>query len=333
MAIPDKIDIILPWVDSLDKVWLDSYNKYTNQYNEGDKRIIRFRDWGLLRYWFRGIEKNMPWINRIYFITADHKPEWLNLEHPKLNWVKHSDFIPEKYLPTFNINAIELNLHRIDSLSEYFIYLNDDIFILNNIPAKRFFQKGLPCDYGVMTAKPSGGGIIHMAINDLEVLDAFFDKHTQMKKFSSKWFNLKYGKGLINNLLLFPWKEFSGFIDPHLPNSFLKSTFTTVWEKAPDILDKTCQMKFRTNNDVNQWLIRYWQLAEGNFTPYNTQKRALNLDITDRSVSQIADDINHKKYDVLCMNDSDEIKDFEKTKSILKESFENIFPQKSSFEY
>lgn len=327
-----KIDVVLPWVDNSDPEWIAGYNRYADKSTPGDRRMIRFRNWDLLRYWFRSVEKFMPWVDQIHFITSGHKPEWLNTENPRLNRVRHHEFIPEEYLPTFSANTIELNIHRLPSLSEHFIYFNDDMFVLNRLPDTRFFRKGLPCDCAIMTAKPSGGGIIHIAINDLDVLDAHFDKHTQIKKHLAKWFNLKYGRGLINNMLLYPWREFSGFVEPHLPNPFLKSTFMEIWQKAPDILDKTCQMKFRTNEDVNQWLVRYWQLAEGEFIPYNTRKRGLTMDITDNTLPLISEYIANQHYDIICINDSDEIKDFEKAKIVLQKSFEKILPDKSSFE-
>ncbi|MDU1904508.1 MAG: hypothetical protein E6772_06965 [Dysgonomonas sp.] len=326
-----KIDIVLPWVDNSDEEWLTFFRRYSPSAN-GDNSLIRFREWGLLRYWFRSIEKFMPWVNTVHFVTAGHIPEWLNLQHPKLNWVKHSDFIPEKYLPTFNVNTIELNLHRIAGLSEKFIYFNDDIFVLKPLSPTRFFQKGLPCDYGVMTAKPSGGGIVHMVINDLDIINSHFDKHTQIKKHWGKWFNFKYGKGFINNTLLYPWDDFSGFIDPHLTNSFLKSTFEKVWKQNFSILDNTCLSKFRNNSNVNQWLIRYWQLAEGNFIPYNTVRNSLNIDITDNSTPHICQYISNQEYEMICINDSTEITDFEKTKALLTESFEEILSTPSSFE-
>jgi len=327
-----KIDIVILWVDGSDEDWLRDFNQYASDSMIGDKQPSRFRDWDLLQYWFRGIEKFMPWVNRIHFITSGHVPAGLNMQHPLINLVKHSDFIPGKYLPTFNANTIELNIHRIKDLSEQFIYFNDDLFVLKSLTPGRFFQNGLPCDYGVFTAKPSGGGIIHIAVNDLEVLESHFDKHAVIKKNLRKWFNIKYGKELLNNLLLYPWKEFSGFIDPHLTTSFLKSTFTEVWGKAPDILDSTCRSKFRTNNDVNQWLMRYWQLAEGRFYPYNLKNSGTSMDITDNSLSTVNDFITDRRFDMICLNDSDEVSDFEKTKALLKESFEKILPDKSSFE-
>jgi hypothetical protein len=328
----NKIDIALLWVDGSDEEWLRDYRRYVPSSPSGDTRVIRFRDWELLRYWFRGIEAFAPWVGTVHLVTAGHTPGWLNQSNPKLHLVKHQDFIPKEYLPTFNANAIELNLHRIESLPERFVYFNDDMFVLSPIKPGRFFKRGLPCDCAVMTAKPSSGGIIRIAINDLEVLEEHFDKHRQVNKHWGKWFNLRYGKGLLNNALLYPWREFSGFIDPHLPSSFLKSTFEEVWRKAPDVLGKTCSRKFRANDDVNQWLIRYWQLAEGHFAPHNIRRKAACIDINDCNLPHICKSIEKQEYELICLNDSENISDFERAKALLCGSFDKILPQKSSFE-
>lgn len=328
----DKIDIVIPWVDSSDTEWQYEFEKYMPESVIGDAHPIRYRDWGLLRFWFRGIELFMPWVHKIHIVTNGHIPEWLNISHPKLNRVKHQDFIPARYLPTFSANTIELNLHRIEELSDRFIYFNDDIFVLRALPEKRFFRKGLPCDLGVMTAKPSDGGIIHMAINDLDVIDKHFCKRKQMRKHFSKWYSLRYGKGIINNILLSPWQDFSGFIDPHLPNAFLKSTFEEVWTAEPELLDKTCLRRFRTNEDVNQWLFRYWQLAQGQFYPMNTRRDTVSMDITDSNIADIIDKVENGNLDIICLNDNTEISDYPNLRKQLFESFEKIFPRKSSFE-
>ena len=113
----DKIDIVLLWVDGSDEEWL----KKKKQYEPGleiSNEVNRFRDWGLLKYWFRGIEKNMSWINKIYFVVDNQKPSWLNEKHPKLKIVNHSDYIDEKYLPLFNSSAIECTINKIRGLSD-----------------------------------------------------------------------------------------------------------------------------------------------------------------------------------------------------------------------
>lgn len=326
----NQIDFVLPWVDGADSAWQERYNKYSE--NKGDRDVSRFRDWNLLRYWFRSIEKFSPWFRKIFFITSGELPDWLDVNHPQLEWVKHEDYIPAEYLPTFSVNTIEMNLHRIESLSEQFVYFNDDVFITNYIPRSRFFYKNLPCDYAVMTAKPVSGGIVHMAINDLEVIDKHFDKHATIKKHFGKWFSLKYGSRIVSNILLYPWKEFSGFIDPHIPNAFLKSTLNKIWTAESEKLHQTSISKFRSNDDVNQWLIRYWQLAEGNFYPKDIRKNTLCINITDSNSEQISRFIDEQQYEIICLNDSTDIRDFEKCKSDIQKGFEKILPEKSSFE-
>lgn len=58
--------------------------------------------------------------------------------------VRHEDFMAPAYLPTFNINSIELNLHRIKGLSQQFVFFNDDMFLINSVVQEDFFKNGFP---------------------------------------------------------------------------------------------------------------------------------------------------------------------------------------------
>ena len=113
MKASEKIDFVIMWVDGNDPKWQTEKNKYTPPLN-ADASICRYRDFDLLKYWFRGVEKYAPWVNKIHFITWGHIPSWLDTNNPKINIVKHEDYIPRKYLPTFNANTIELNVHSIE---------------------------------------------------------------------------------------------------------------------------------------------------------------------------------------------------------------------------
>jgi len=99
----EKIDFVITWVNDNDPVWQKSFRTYLpqSQYTD-DVSYIRYRNWDNLRYWFRGVEKFAPWVNKIHFITCGQMPDWLNLKAPKLHWVEHSDYIPTENLPTFN---------------------------------------------------------------------------------------------------------------------------------------------------------------------------------------------------------------------------------------
>ena len=84
------IDFVITWVDGDDPAWKEERAKYDHP--EGcisNSNDSQYRDWGILPYWFRSVERYAPWVRRIHFITCGHYPEWLNLDHPKLLFVKH----------------------------------------------------------------------------------------------------------------------------------------------------------------------------------------------------------------------------------------------------
>ncbi len=105
----NNIDIVIPWVDDSDPLWKKEKEYYSEFIsNDEDASDIRFRGMDNLRYVFRGIERNAQWVNKVYFITYGHLPEWLNLNHPKLKIVNHTDYIPKEYLPTFLMDTAPL---------------------------------------------------------------------------------------------------------------------------------------------------------------------------------------------------------------------------------
>ena len=112
-----KIDFVISWVDGKDQAWLQDKSKYDAASGSDDAKE-RYRDWENLKYWFRGVEKFAPWVAKIHFITWGHLPKWLDVNHPRLHIVRHEDYIPQEYLPTFNSHTIEWNMHRIEGLAE-----------------------------------------------------------------------------------------------------------------------------------------------------------------------------------------------------------------------
>lgn len=325
----NKIDFVIPWVDGSDISWNNEKSLYNpNELNDGTQ--VRYRNLDNLKYWFRGVETYAPWVNKIYFITWGHLPKWLNLNHPKLIIVNHQDFIPEKYLPTFSSHVIELFLHQIKGLSEKFVYFNDDIFIVNKTTKEDFFKNGLPVDLGIMDVNVSSDEYFGGAINNsLYIIKKYFSKEDVLHKNIFKWYNLKYRKLLFKTILLTPWKQITGFYVDHLTNSYLKSTFEDIWEKEHKRLEYTALNKFRDIRDVNQYVFKFWQLASGKFIPGKKIGRNYNL------ATELPEALNAIVGDtqkIVCLNDSEEIEEFEKTKKKLSDSLEKKFLLKSKFE-
>lgn len=330
----DKIDFVMIWVDGNDPEWQKEKNKYDSSNERGDNTVIRYRSWDNLQYWFRGIEKFAPWVNKIHFVTWGHLPPWLNTNHPKLNIVNHKDYIPSAYLPTFNANTIELNLHRIEGLAEQFVYFNDDMFVTAPVKPENFFKNGHPMDtYGldcIFFGRKSAG---FFNGNDMELINIHFNKRKLFKtKAKRKWFSLKNGsKRVIKTAALNMWPWFPGIYYNHLPSNFLKSTFEKVWELEGETLDLTCMDKFRTKNNCNQWLMKFWQLCEGEAVPRST-KIGRCFHIKDGIFSEMLDSISTGRYKLICVNDTIRTSNFELQKQQVIDAFQKLLPEKSGFE-
>lgn len=302
----------------------------------------RYRDWGILNFWFRAVEKYAPWVRKIHFVTCGQCPKWLNIHHPKLHFVKHEDYIPHQWLPTFSANPIELNMHRIEGLAEKFVYFNDDVFLNAPVKPEDFFVNGLPCSCAALNPGPYGmtnsrmKDFAHMPLNDIIIISEHFNFGQSFKQNMRKWITLRYGaKPLIKTLLLLPFWRFTGFHEAHTANAFLKSTFVKIWELEQEKLEQTSSHKFRDTSDVNQWLMEDWQIAEGNFYPRDLS--AVKGYIYSDKPEDMARDIRRKKYKLLCFNDisffdTSSSAEFETFAGKIRQAYAEVLPEKSSFE-
>jgi hypothetical protein len=323
----EKIDFVVTWVDGDDPKWLEQKQKYTaDEVNLNTD--IRYRDYGTFKYWFRSVEKYAPWVNKVFLVTEGHVPDWLNTESEKLVLVKHSDFIPEKYLPTFNSNAIELNVHRIKGLSEHFVLFNDDLFLMNPTKPTDFFKNNLPRDFGVYSPTVPYNDFSSITFNNVKIINNNFSKFRDVKKNFFKFFNFKYGTQNLRSAMTMPWSKILGYWNPHLTSSFLKRTFFEVWENE-DVLDKTSMNKFRTSEDVNQWLIRYFQIEKGEFVP---QRASFGRYYTLNNFKEIESSFKSSNLKELCINDDFNVEKYEEKMEVLDGMFKEKFPNKSKFE-
>lgn len=331
----NQIDFVVLWVDGNDENWIQEKKRYSNILKKDyADSLIRYRDWQLFKFWFRGIEKFAPWVNKVHFITWGHVPPWLNLNHPKLNIVNHHNFIPEKYLPTFNSNVIELNIHRISGLAEKFVLFNDDFFLINSVKEKDFFLKGKPCDelvFNTIVQEDYSDIFTHSLLNNVGILNMNFSKRKQFIKYPFKHINLKYGAGLFRNLLLLSWSGYTGFKNRHLPQPFLKKTFELVWNREAKYLNAVCHNKFRDRTDLTQYLIREWHLVRGDFYPINKNSQGKYFDLGEDN-SKAINVIKSQRIKMICLNDSVEVKDFDQRKDELIKAFNFILPEKSTYE-
>ncbi len=328
-----EIDFVITWVDMNDPAWQAEFSRYSGDKGNTKNGVseARFRDYGFLKYWFRGVEKFAPWVRKIHFVTSGQKPEWLDAENPKLHLVRHEDYIPKQFLPTYNSVVIERYVHKIPGLADHFVYFNDDFYLINPVGIDRFFRNGLPCDIAVFQYNPSWSQWYRRIKNNIGIINRHFDKREVMARFHDKWFDKSYGSKAFWNYLLKPYGRFITLRTPHNAQPYLKSTFEEVWAVAEKELTETSANRFRALTDYTPELFRTWQICKGNFEPYNTYRDTKMFPLMVRP-KQAVRAIYEQSYNLICLNDNAHIRNYEQVMENLKAAFEHILPEKSSFE-
>ena len=291
------MDIVITYVNGLDPVWQAEYAKHTNT------PILekRFRDWGTLKYLFRGIEKNMPFIRKVHLVVSGESqvPEWLNRN--EVNVVLHEDIIPEQLLPTFNCNPIEMHLHNIEDLDEEYLYFNDDIFPLKQCKATDFF-----CE---------GRGILGMSHHIFSI--DMFKKICRNSDHSAR-----RALGLKPGLL---------FLRPqHICTPMLKSEVKALYDKIGDEIVGSMTTT-RSAKNLNQYLYLDYMYLKGRIINRRQPSRHFSMGVA--SPEKIESYLRNPKRALVCINDV-QLSDnkYREMHEMLHRTFEQVFPDKSKYE-
>lgn len=230
----DDIDVVFTWVHGNDKEWLNKKNAYAKDIlNKEDGACFdscideRFEFNNEIKYSVLSVQKNIPWVRNIFIVTDNQIPELYSYD--KVTIVDHLDIIEKDYLPTFNSNVIEANLYKIKGLSENFLYLNDDVFVLKRLEKDYFFRaNGIASIFvskrKLSTQKINGGysAYYHTIKNSTELLQKIYNIHLDnLPLLSHTYFPLK------------------------------KTFFKNFVEENSIILSSLYKNKFRTKNDYN----------------------------------------------------------------------------------
>ena len=336
------IDFVLLWVNGEDPAWRKEKNKYADillplvdDDANGDCRYRGGDD--LLRFWFRGVENNAPWVHKIFFISCGQVPSWLNVEHPTLMVLDHKDFIPADFLPTFNNRPIHFNLHRIDELSEHFVLFDDDTYLLNHVSPDDFFHDGFPLLQTYLGyLNKENNSFSRVLWNNYGVINNHFNIGNAIWKNRIKWFNIKklgLSYALYNFFCYRVNKTLPVNSYGHLAHPQLKSTIKRIWETIPEDVQQTCLRRFRADDQLNQYLFSAWNQASGFFSPISIDSSLGRFfSITSENVQEICLSIEQSDYSIICLNDSSQNTEAEQASARITNSFYKRFPKKSAFE-
>lgn len=308
------IDIIVPFYNDLDDKWRNKMYEYMEKEGSCDRQVTgeeRYRDWESFKYWFRCIENNCPWVNKVFVVVASETqiPKWLNRDNPKLRIVLHEEYIPKELLPTFNPTTIGLYFSNIKDLSDNYIACDDDYFFLNPVTPGMFFVDDYP---------------------------VYKDTEKPLQKFGAYWLEGEDGTfyKILNNGMDFQLKLIGDkahwYALGHLPVAHKKNfEQKIIKENYNYLLNANNTSRFRNEKNITGHVFTclykdmemYYKFNNYHNSCYISVKKDTNFD-------------NYKDYDMICFNDTQLLKheDFEETKNRMVNFFKNKFPNKSSFE-
>lgn len=308
------IDLVYLWVDGNDPIWQAKRNALIGKTNEGSPINCkgRYANNDELKYSLRSIEMYAPWIRKIFIITDNQTPQWLDTSNPKIQIVDHTEIMPSESLPCFNSSLIEHFLYKIPDLAEHFLFANDDMFINKQVLPNNFFTT-------------SGFPIIRLNRKPFRKLRWFWREKVCKKPLKN------YSKMIARSSQLVEDKYgvyYTG-MPHHNIDGYTKSDYKRVVEEVlRDEFSQNNRNHMRSDNDIHRSVITYITLAE----------KHGELRYVTSTESMLVRIHKNKDYEKLqkdnpiffCMNDSEYAQDIDRANS--KNYLEKRFPKKSTFE-
>ncbi|CZF80141.1 Capsular polysaccharide phosphotransferase SacB [Grimontia celer] len=270
------VDIVYTWVNDKDEDWRRMLIE--NVTNKDEIDWDRFHSIDELKYSLRSIFLHAPWVNKIYVLTNCKPPEWLLKDNDKVIFVDHIDVFPDaNVLPNFNSHAIESCLHKINGLSENFIYFNDDVFLGRNVDKSLFIEgnktsKSFLEPYGMVYGSLSTDNpdYLNASLNSKSLIESEYSlSPTQLHK--------------------------------HTPHSLRKSVLEELEIKFKDNFDLVRSAKFRTINDINitSFLYHHYSYINGR-SCLGSEASCL---VRESNIDKVESAIKKREYDFFCLND------------------------------
>ena len=238
------VDAVITWVDGNDPIHKVKMENYTVDKTTLYKKSVRMRydQVNEIEFAVKSILKYAKFVRYIFIVTDDQIPDFLKdkekakKEYPTVFIINHKTIFKgnEDYLPVFNSISIETLLFKIPGLSEYFVYFNDDFFIVKKLTLDDFF----------IDEKPVIRGSWSTFYDDIwhKKLKRLFLKYSNKKRN----INYKHRKGLQKPAEFLNFDKY--FFTEHTPSSIRKSTLENYFNNNISLLNSNIKYRFRSPN-------------------------------------------------------------------------------------
>lgn len=246
----NAIDAVISWVDGYDPAFQDKLKSFCLKMGIDQKRAVeptRIHQHNEIHYCLHALQKFAPWIRTIYIITNQQIPSSVTALNGtafgnKIKIINQNDLLLESNVttPVFNSLSIEWLMWRIKGLSNQFIYLNDDFFIIRPVTPDDFFRNNRLVLRGEW--KTQSGKKWPFLIK----------QHIQ------QWLNLPHSTARTNPHRA--WQENSArlagwskafYLLPHAPFPLFKKTFDDYVVHEPQRFTQNIQYPFRHPNQIS----------------------------------------------------------------------------------
>ncbi|GAB1416246.1 hypothetical protein MASR2M117_16520 [Paludibacter sp.] len=307
------IDLVYLWVDGRDPVWLEKRKRAieSNPRYAGVNMTGRYESSDELKYSIRSVIKHLPWIRKIFIITDNQTPQWLNVNQEKIVIIDHYEILPSVALPCFNSAIIEYFIHRIPYLSEHFLYANDDMLVNANLSPSFFFA-----DDGFPYARFQ--------------YQLFQQTETKLKEF----FNIRinnYRRSIINatKLINSRFDVYFNGVSHHNFDGYLKNDLKNLIEvDFKNEFESVFTNKFRDPSDIQRIVFYLYSLAKKRaYLRYANRKESCRIRVHKSDFMQMIHRFNPSLF---CLNDTERATD--EHRKLIVPFLEQLFPEKTIYE-
>ena len=309
------IDVVYTWVDGSDSAWRGRRDAALADHG-GECHALasnesRFTDHGELRYSMRSLWSYAPWFRRVYLVTDDQVPDWLDVDHPRLRIVSHKELFDDRgVLPTFNSHAIESQLHRLPGLSDRFLYMNDDVMFARPLGPEMFFD---PSGHSHFFRSPAKVDTAGPGSRDTPVEHAARNNRRLLQE--------RFGRININKM-------------KHAAHALQREVLAEIAETYPEQVEATASHQFRHPDDLSvvSSLHHYWAYLSGRAEPWPLALFYADLMMPSTPI-RLCELRRARDRDMLCLNDTDGTeRELDLQRKVCRRFFEAYFPVASPFE-
>lgn len=308
------VDLVYLWVDGNDPVWQAKHNAFIGKTEESSPINCkgRYANNDELKYSLRSVEMYAPWIRKIFIVTDNQVPEWLDISNTKVKIIDHKDIMPAESLPCFNSALIEHFLYKIPGLAEHCLLANDDMYLNKAVTVDDFFTK-------------EGFPIIRLGRRPFRKFRWFWRVNVRKKPLKNYSFTIARASQLVDD----KYGVYYTGMPHHNIDSYLKSDMQRVVEDYfRDEFAANNKNRMRSNDDIQRILFSYTALAlKRGKLRYVTRKESMHVEIQKERHYRRLEKFRPMFF---CMNDSEYAKD--EDRKTAKEYLERRFPDKSEFE-